>query len=90
LALEGLSWDHPEVNIINVSKLGTSKANKIRTALKEMTGKKSFPSIFLEGAWVGGEAETRKWHESGKLKNMLVKAGLFGVGEGVNDGLEEL
>jgi len=93
LALEGLSGDHPNVNIINVSKLGTSKVKKMRVTLKEMTGRKSFPAVFLGGKWIAGEAQTRIWQKEGKLREMLVEAKVYDVDEAttvVDDGQEEL
>lgn len=47
---------------------------KVQEALEEMTGRRTVPNVFVGGESIGGGSDTREYHESGVLKQMLLKA----------------
>ncbi|KAL3779726.1 hypothetical protein ACHAWO_011583 [Cyclotella atomus] len=47
---------------------------KVQEALEEMTGRRTVPNVFVGGKSIGGGSETVEYHESGMLKQMLLKA----------------
>lgn len=44
----------------------------IQDKLKEKTGQRSVPNIFIRGTHVGGADATIKLHQDGKLMNLIV------------------
>jgi glutaredoxin 3 len=47
---------------------------KVQEALEDMTGRRTVPNVFVGGEAIGGGSDTREYHESGILKQMLLKA----------------
>ncbi|CAH3022016.1 unnamed protein product, partial [Porites evermanni] len=43
----------------------------IQEKLKEMTGQRTVPNVFIRGNHIGGADDTMKLHEEGKLKNLI-------------------
>lgn len=43
--------------------------------MKQLTGGRSVPRVFIGGACIGGGDETEAAHRSGKLQGMLESAG---------------
>ncbi len=52
-----------------------SDMDAIQDALKDMTGARSVPRVFIGGKFLGGGDDTAAAHTSGKLKELLEKAG---------------
>jgi len=47
----------------------------IQDVLKEMTGARSVPRVFIQGKCIGGGDDTERLEREGKLKQMLTEAG---------------
>lgn len=48
-----------------------AKGGEYQAALKEITGQRTVPNIFVGGAHVGGNSDLQAAHSSGKLAEML-------------------
>ena len=49
--------------------------------MRQLTGAKSVPRVFIDGKCIGGGDETVAAHESGELKELLLKAGAIVMDE---------
>jgi glutaredoxin len=49
----------------------------LQDALKEMTGQRTVPSVFIKGQNIGGGTETAELYQSGRLKELLEQHGLL-------------
>ena len=49
-------------------------ADKIQDYMKELTGNRSVPRVFIGGQFIGGGSETKEFHKSGKLERLILKA----------------
>jgi glutaredoxin 3 len=47
----------------------------IQDVLKEMTGARSVPRVFIKGKCIGGGDDTERLERDGKLKQLLTEAG---------------
>eukprot|EP01070_Trichotokara_eunicae_P003551 Trichotokara_eunicae@DN3442_c0_g1_i2.p1 len=47
----------------------------VQDALKDITGGRSVPRVFIDGKFIGGGDETVAFEKSGKLKELCVAAG---------------
>jgi len=45
--------------------------SSIQSALAEMSGQRTVPSVWIKGTFVGGNDDTMKLFRSGKLQEML-------------------
>ena len=52
-----------------------SKCNEIQDYMKQITGGRSVPRVFIGGKCIGGGDETEAAHRAGKLQGMLESAG---------------
>ncbi|KAI9255500.1 thioredoxin-like protein [Sporodiniella umbellata] len=50
---------------------------EVKMALQEISGRATFPNIFLQGKTIGGCDDLEILHESGRLRNMLMQANLL-------------
>lgn len=50
----------------------TDNGTTIHEKLKEVTGQKTVPNVFIRGKHIGGADDTIKLHEEGKLMNLIV------------------
>lgn len=50
----------------------TDNGTTIHEKLKEVTGQKTVPNVFIRGKHIGGAVDTIKLHEEGKLMNLIV------------------
>lgn len=50
----------------------TDNGTTIHEKLKEVTGQKTVPNVFIRGKHIGGADYTVKLHEEGKLMNLIV------------------
>lgn len=50
----------------------TDNGTTIHEKLKEVTGQKTVPNVFIHGKHIGGADDTIKLHEEGKLMNLIV------------------
>ncbi|XP_075230596.1 uncharacterized protein LOC142329728 isoform X2 [Lycorma delicatula] len=46
--------------------------DKIQSVLREMTGAKTVPRVFINGVCVGGGTDVKELYERGELEKMLV------------------
>ena len=49
----------------------TDNGTTIQEKLKEMTGQRTVPNVFIRGNHIGGADDTTKLHEEGKLMNLI-------------------
>lgn len=49
--------------------------SEIQDYMKQLTGGRSVPRVFIGGKCIGGGDETKSAHKSGKLQKMLQEAG---------------
>ena len=49
----------------------TDNGTTIHEKLKEMTGQRTVPNVFIRGNHIGGADDTTKLHEEGKLMNLI-------------------
>ena len=49
----------------------TDNGTTIHEKLKEMTGQRTVPNVFIRGNHIGGADDTMKLHEEGKLMNLI-------------------
>ncbi len=49
----------------------------IQDYMLELTGGRTVPRVFIDGAFIGGADDTAALDESGKLKNMLIEKGIL-------------
>ena len=47
------------------------KADQYQDYLQELTGARSVPRVFIDGKSLGGNDDTQRAHNSGKLKEMI-------------------
>ena len=45
----------------------------VKMTLKEISGRETFPNIFLNGKTLGGSDDLEELHISGKLETLLIK-----------------
>lgn len=64
-------FDKVKIAYVAVEIEGRTDCNKIQEVLKQMTGDRSVPRIFVDGKCVGGAAEAKKLIKSGSLAKML-------------------
>jgi len=64
--------DPSKLKIINLEEYDS---HHILKTLETMTGRHTFPQVFIGGTNIGGGTETSKMHKSGKLKTLLQQAG---------------
>ena len=50
----------------------TDNGTTIHEKLKELTGQRTVPNIFIRGKHIGGADDTIKLHEEGKLMDLIV------------------
>lgn len=74
--LKKLRIEHLRIDIDNFKYSEDMMGNQYRAILKELTGDKELPKIFIEGKYVGGVKEALAMWTSGVLKNSLEKAGI--------------
>ena len=48
--------------------------DEIMDYMQQMTGARTVPRVFINGICLGGRVETMAAHDSGKLKDLLLKA----------------
>lgn len=48
-----------------------AEGDQIQSALKEITGIRTVPQVFVKGNCIGGGTDTQNLYKSGKLQNML-------------------
>ncbi|XP_065333470.1 glutaredoxin-2, mitochondrial-like isoform X2 [Cloeon dipterum] len=48
-----------------------SDGDQYQDVLKEMTGERSVPRVFVKGKCIGGGTDTKALHQSGQLQAML-------------------
>jgi thioredoxin reductase (NADPH) len=83
LSLEGLSVESDKLLVIDLSK--HSNTQEIQSTLRNMTGRRTVPNVFVGGESIGGGDETRAFQQSGELVTMLVEAGALGDHNSSND-----
>ena len=47
--------------------------SEIQSTLASMTGQRTVPSVWVKGTFIGGNDDTQKLYQSGKLNEMLTK-----------------
>ena len=47
--------------------------SEIQSTLASMTGQRTVPSVWVKGTFIGGNDDTHKLYQSGKLNEMLTK-----------------
>ena len=69
----------PDMNEIQVVQLfvkgSVINSNYMQDYMKQLTGGRSVPRVFIGGKCIGGGDETESAHRSGKLQGMLESAG---------------
>lgn len=65
------SRDDYDVNMFQIFVF-TDNGTTIHEKLKEVTGQKTVPNVFIRGKHIGGADDTIKLHEEGKLMNLIV------------------
>ena len=55
--------------VVELNKV--ENGSEIHSVVIEMSGLKTVPNVFVHGKSIGGSDDTKKLHESGKLKSML-------------------
>ena len=55
--------------------------DEIQDYMEQVTGARTVPRVFIDGVCVGGGDETAAAHESGELKELLLKAGAIVMDE---------
>ena len=58
-----------------------SDGDEIQGYMEQLTGARTVPRVFIDGVCIGGGDETVAAHESGELKELLLKAGAIVVDE---------
>jgi len=54
-----------------------SDAPRVQDALESLTGKRTVPSVFVQGKHIGGGSETAELYQSGQLREILQEAGVL-------------
>ena len=62
-------------HVVELDLLQPERMNAMQDHLKELTGARSVPRVFIGGKFIGGADDTIAAHTSGKLAEVLVKAG---------------
>ena len=52
--------------------LSIDNGTTIHEKLKEMTGQRTVPNVFIRGKHIGGADDTIKLHDEGKLMDLIV------------------
>lgn len=65
-ALDSLDIKYELIEIENLSDM-----DQTQDILKEMTGARSVPRVFVKGKCIGGGTETKNMAKSGELKKLL-------------------
>ena len=61
---------------IEIQEIENDKdCNEIQDYMRQLTGGRSVPRVFVGGKFIGGGDETEAAHKSGKLKGILESAG---------------
>ena len=61
---------------IEIQEIENDKdCNEIQDYMRQLTGGRSVPRVFIGGKFIGGGDETEAAHKSGKLQGMLESAG---------------
>ena len=62
-------------HVVELDLLQRERMDAMQDHLKELTGARSVPRVFVDGEFIGGADDTIAAHTSGKLAEVLVKAG---------------
>jgi len=62
-------FPHVKAAIFELDKM--QEGNDIQSALSEMTGQRTVPSVWVKGQFIGGNDDTHSSFRSGKLQQML-------------------
>jgi len=72
-ALKGYKIKPECIEIMEIEN--NSDMNEIQDYMKQLTGGRSVPRVFIGGKCIGGGDETMSAHKSGKMQKMLEGAG---------------
>jgi glutaredoxin len=65
----------PNVVVIDVDK--RDDADEVKDALIKFTYRNTFPNVFIDGRSIGGSEELAIMHTNGRLKDLLIEAGVL-------------
>jgi len=72
-ALKGYNIKQECIEIMEIEN--NPNMNEIQDYMKQITGGRSVPRVFIGGKFIGGGDETMTAHKSGNLQKMLTDAG---------------
>ena len=73
--LKAINVDHSALSFDSLKYAENNLGNKIRSAVQELTGEKTFPQVFVGGKFIGGAADACiKW-KKGELGPILEEVG---------------
>jgi len=77
--------DHPQYKVFELEDMDHTPlvpdVEKYRQELTQLFGSRTVPKVFLEGQLLGGADDSEALHKSGKLRKMLIDAGMVSAAD---------